>query len=215
MLTNIIFTGNKPTLFDSTFTNIKNEAIGYYQKLPSWNNANITGLILMEYTIETVKEGITKVLPNQITINIDILNLIDSDINKSIDIIMENTYPDIPFYTKKIDDTLYVYINNKSTDTFLNKEHFYIDIKKIIFEFITINKDFINKLLNFNIPGASNIPDASNIPGASNIPDASNIPGASDKSNILIYIIIIILILLILGYFLIKKNVLRYLQLVK
>ncbi len=183
----VIFTNNKKPIIDyNVFNKINNKAIGYYKKSFSWENETIKGLILKEYSEIELKPGIKLILPNQITINIDNLKLIDNDINKSIQIIMENTYPNIQYTLEQINDTLFVYINNQSTDTFKNKEHFTNNFKSVIFEFNTINENFINKLLNIDIDKLKS--------------------NTRNKINPLLYIIIIAFLILILIFYILKKR---------
>jgi hypothetical protein len=93
--------------------------------------------------------GITQIDTNKVSISLDVLGKINSDIDKAIDTIIKSIYKGTS-YDKTIDgDTLYVTIKNQSEN--FKTEYFYSTINNVIFIFKNSNQDDINKLLKMDI----------------------------------------------------------------
>lgn len=124
--------------------------------------------------------GINRISSNEISIDVSTLKTIDSDINKAIEILMNDIYRGKKYNTNQFGDILYVYIDSGS-EGFNNIERYVDEIKYVIFSF----KDSTDsdKLLKIKIQNYK-------------------------KKNYIIYILLLLIILLII-YIILRTLVLN------
>ena len=125
-------------------------------------------------------DGIKQISDNEITVDIQILQKIDANIEIAINQLMNYLYPNIIYTVIQEADTLYVDINVN------NAENFTSEVLKVIFRFKTLDQKLINDLLKLDLLKLDLL--------------------KTKKNNLLIYLLIVIVIIFIIIYILFKLN---------
>ena len=193
-LTNITFNGKLPNIGTNAFKNIGDNVNVYhymwslddeetFKKYIQYDDDTINHKITFINILKasSLSVGINKISVNAISIDITTLQIINVDINTSIDKLMLDTYPGITYTTNQIDNILYINIGRISSGEYFSQEIRYV-------VFIFSDNSQMQKLLNLDI----------------------NKYKSTKSINPINYILLVIMILLIIYIIFRLNNIIRW-----